>query len=53
MIDEEKGSQHKTPRKFWNKEDYEDNTDGNNYFTDDSRTGNDGCVRKLDIKQEI
>ena len=30
----ELGNQHKTPRHFWNKEDYEGDTNKNNSFTD-------------------
>ena len=43
----EKGSQHKTPQTFLDKEDYECDTDEKNIFTDDSRTDNDYCVINL------
>ena len=53
VTDVEKGSQHKTPRLFQNKEEYEGDTDEKNRFTDDSRTDNDDCVRHLYKEQEI
>ena len=46
LIDTEKGSQHKTPRPFKNKEDYEGDTDENNCYNYDSQTGDDDCVKK-------
>ena len=52
VIDPEKGSQHKTSRPYQNKKYYEGDTDGNNCYTDDSRTGNDYCAGKLDTEQE-
>ena len=52
VADSEKGSQHKTPQPFWNKEDYEVDTDERNCFTDDSWTGNDDCVRNLDKEKK-
>ena len=42
---------HKTPRSSWNKEDYEDDTDKKNRFTDDLQTENDDCLRNLDREQ--
>ena len=39
-------------RFFFNKEDYEDDTDKNKNFTDHSRTVNDDCVRNLNKEQE-
>ena len=51
-IDPEKFIQHKTPQIFRNKEDYEGDTNKNNLYTDDSRTGNDDCLRKLYTVQE-
>ena len=52
VIDIEIDSQHKTPQTFLNREYYEVDADKDNRFTDGSRTGNDDCVRKLDIEQE-
>ena len=52
VTDTEKGIQPKTPRPFWNKKDYEGDTNEKNCFTDDSRTGNDDCIRNLDKEQE-
>ena len=42
---------HKTPQSSWNKEDYEDDTDKKNRFTDDLQTENDDCLRNLDREQ--
>ena len=52
ITDAENVRQHKTPWTFLKKEYYEDDTNKNNSFTDDSQTGNDDCVRNLDKKQE-
>ena len=52
VIDAEKGSQHKTPLPFQNKENYEDDTNENNCYADDSQTGSDDCVKKLDKEQK-
>ena len=50
VIDTGKGSQYKIYQNFINKEDYEVDTDETNPYTNDSRTGNDYFVRKLDIE---
>ena len=52
VIDPEKGRQHKRYRNFRYKEYYEGYRNERNPYTDDSQTGNDDCVRKLDTEQE-
>ena len=47
-----KGSEHKIYQTFQNKEGYERDTNEENRYTDDSRTGNAYWLKKLDIKLE-
>ena len=46
---DKKGSQHKTSVPFWNKKDYECDTNEINSYTEYSQTSNHYCVKNLDI----